>query len=129
MSSASSDTDQGYDSMGKRSRFENFTNDIDNLLSAYTAETTEDISEEKKESFESDEKLFSPIKELLVFSEKKNTSSLLEHLQSDTNSVQSPILAKKTANLDVFKIKSNNKFVLLILMNYSLLSFFLMEFV
>jgi hypothetical protein len=124
MSSASSDTDQGYDSMGKRSRFENFTNDIDNLLSAYTAETTEDISEEKKESFESDEKLFSPIKELLVFSEKKNTSSLLEHLQSDTNSVQSPILAKKTANLDVFKIKSNNKFVLLILMNYSLLSFF-----
>ena len=115
--------------MGKRSRFENFTNDIDNLLSAYTAETTEDISEEKKESFESDEKLFSPIKELLVFSEKKNTSSLLEHLQSDTNSVQSPILAKKTANLDVFKIKSNNKFVLLILMNYSLLSFFLMEFV
>ena len=129
MSSASSDTDQGYDSMGKRSRFENFTNDIDNLLSAYTAETTEDISEEKKESFESDEKLFSPIKELLVFSDKKNTSSLLEHLQSDTNSVQSPILAKKTANLDVFKIKSNNKFVLLILMNYSLLSFFLMEFV
>ena len=129
MSSASSDTDQGYDSMGKRSRFENFTNDIDNLLSAYTAETTQDISEEKKESFESDEKLFSPIKELLVFSDKKNTSSLLEHLQSDTNSVQSPILAKKTANLDVFKIKSNNKFVLLILMNYSLLSFFLMEFV
>ena len=124
MSSASSDTDQGYDSMGKRSRFENFTNDIDNLLSAYTAETTEDISEEKKESFESDEKLISPIKELLVFSDKKNTSSLLEHLQSDTNSVQSPILAKKTANLDVFKIKSNNKFVLLILMNYSLLSFF-----
>ena len=124
MSSASSDTDQGYDSMGKRSRFENFTNDIDNLLSAYTAETTEDISEEKKESFESDEKLFSPIKELLVFSDKKNTSSLLEHLQSDTNSVQSPILAKKTANLDVFKIKSKNKFVLLILMNYSLLSFF-----
>lgn len=108
--SSVSDTDNATsgDSTGKRSRLEDCQNDIDNLLSAYTEITENDADNESNEKSEQDEKLFSPIKELLVFSEKKNSSSLLQNLDSDTMSVQSPILAKKNS-LNTFKIKSNNK--------------------
>lgn len=107
-----SDNTTTGDSMGKRSRLEDCKNDIDNLLSAYTENAENDADENMDEKSEPDEKLLSPIKELLVFSEKKASSSLLQHLESDTMAAQSPILAKKSSNsLDNFKMKSNNRWV------------------